>query len=57
MKSKYFAKIKAYYDKGYWSIKQVYDAVIKERITADEYKEITGYDFDSGEDEDESEAE
>lgn len=57
MKSKYYAKIKAYYDKGYWSIKQVYDAVIKGRITADEYKEITGYDFDSGEDENESEAE
>lgn len=49
--SKYFENIKSYYDKGYWSIRQVYDAVVKERITAEEYKIITGYDFDNSEDE------
>ena len=51
--SKYYNTIKSYYDKGYWSIRQVYDAVVKGRITAEEYKAITGYDFDSGEDESE----
>lgn len=44
--SKKFEKVKGYYDKGYWSIRQVYDAVGKGWITADEYKIITGYDYD-----------
>lgn len=47
--SSYFEKIKSYYNKGYWSARQVYDAVLKERITAEEYKLITGQDFDGGE--------
>lgn len=44
--SKKFEKVKGYYDKGYWSIRQVYDAVGKGWITAGEYKIITGYDYD-----------
>lgn len=46
--SKKFNKVKEYYDKGYWDIRRVYDAVVHKWITADEYAEITGYDFDDG---------
>lgn len=49
--SKKYEKVKGYYDKGYWSIRQVYDAVCKGWITADEYKTITGLDFDDGSEE------
>ena len=47
--SKKYTKVKEYYDKGYWSIRQVYDAVGKGWITADEYKNITGHDYDGSE--------
>lgn len=47
--SKKFSKVKEYYDKGYWDIRKVYDAVVHGWITADEYKAITGYEFDDGE--------
>lgn len=48
MQSRKFDKVKSYYDKGYWSVHKVYDAVGKAWITADEYKEITGFDYDDG---------
>lgn len=40
--SRNFEKIKGYFDNGFWSKKQVHDAAIKERITKEEYEEITG---------------
>lgn len=49
--SKKYKKVKDYYDKGYWDIRKVYDAVTHGWITAEEYKEITGLDFDSNEEE------
>lgn len=42
MKSKNYPKVKAYYDRGLWSVDRVYNAVGK-WITEAEYKEITGY--------------
>ena len=47
--SKKFAKVKSYYDNGIWAINRVYEAVGHGWITAEEYKEITGFDYDSGE--------
>ncbi len=47
--SKNYNKVKDYYDKGYWSIEKVYNAVVKGWITPEEYKEITGYDYDDPE--------
>ncbi len=41
-----FEKVKNYYDKGYWSIDRVHEAVVKGWITAAEYKEITGEDYE-----------
>lgn len=40
--SKYFERIKMYYDKGLWNKKQVHDAVDKGLITEEEYIEIVG---------------
>lgn len=40
--SKDFEKIKKYYDDGFWTKKMVKNAVIKGKITAEEYEEITG---------------
>lgn len=37
-----FEKVKYFYDMGVWNDIQVRNAVIKEWITADEYKQITG---------------
>ena len=48
-KSKKFDKVKYYYDNGYWAINRVHDAVGHGWITAEEFKEITGIDYDSGE--------
>ena len=42
-----FEKVKAYYDNGLWSISRVKQAVVKGWITADEYKEITGEDYEN----------
>lgn len=44
MKSKYFDKVKEYYDSGngYWSITKVHNAVVKGWITEEEYTTITG---------------
>ena len=44
--SKHFKKVKGYYDSGLWSIERVRNAVVKNWITAEEYKIITDEDFD-----------
>ena len=44
--SKMFEKVKKYYDKGLWKIQAVRNAVVKGWITADEFKEITGEDYE-----------
>ena len=44
--SKMFNKIKTYYEKGLWTKKMVGDAVKKKRITEEEYKIITGDDYE-----------
>lgn len=40
--SKMFNQIKEWYDQGRWSKKKVADAVVKDKITAEEYELITG---------------
>ena len=42
MHSKMFDRIKKWYDEGNWSLRMVRDAVIKSKITATEFEEITG---------------
>ena len=37
-----FEKIKKYYDSGVWSEQRVREAVAKNVITAEQFKEITG---------------
>lgn len=41
-----FEQIKAWYEAGRWSKERVYNVVGK-ALTADEYKEITGEDYES----------
>lgn len=41
-----FEKVKKYYDSGLWNKKMVKNAVIKEWITPEEYKEITGEEYE-----------
>lgn len=43
--SDWYEKIKSYYDKGLWSKAMVKNAVVKGKITAEEYKLITGEDY------------
>lgn len=43
--SKNFEKVKKYYDEGRWNEARVRNAVVKEWITEEEYKEITGMDY------------
>jgi uncharacterized XkdX family phage protein len=38
--------VKKYYDGGLWSLERVKNAVVKGWITSDEYKEITGFDYE-----------
>lgn len=38
--------VKRYYDGGLWSLERVKNAVVKGWITSDEYKEITGFDYE-----------
>ena len=45
MHSSKFEKVKKYYDSGLWDKQRVHNAVIKEWITPEEYKEITGEDY------------
>lgn len=40
-----FGKVKYYYDNGLWNIDRVKKAVTKGWITEEEYKEITGEDY------------
>lgn len=40
-----FEKVKSYFEKGLWKLKQVHDAVEKSWITAEEFKEITGEEY------------
>ena len=40
--SKYYDKVKRYYDAGLWDLTRVQNAVIKGWITAKEYQQITG---------------
>ena len=44
--SEKFELVKSYYDSGLWKKKAVRNAVKKSWITAEEYKEITGEDYD-----------
>lgn len=43
--SKMFEKIKAWYENGDWPLEWVRNAVAKGKITAGEFKEITGEDY------------
>jgi len=43
----WFEKIKLYYETGLWDINRVKDAVVKGKITAEQFKEITGQDYGS----------
>lgn len=43
--SKKFQTVKNYFDKGLWNIDRVKNAVVKNWITAEEFKEITGEDY------------
>lgn len=40
-----FQKVKKYYDSGLWSKRMVYQAVLKDWITFEEYELITGEPF------------
>lgn len=40
-----FEKIKYYYDNGLWNIQRVWNVAEKGAITAEEYKEITGFTY------------
>ena len=44
MSSKFY-KVKEYFDKGLWDIYRVRNAVVKNWITAEEFKEITDIDY------------
>lgn len=43
--SKNYNKVKLYYDRGVWDVARVKNAVEKNWITAEEFKEITGQDY------------
>ena len=42
-----FEKIKGWYESGLWSKKRVHDAVVKGKITPEEYEIITGDPFEA----------
>ena len=42
-----FEKIKKYYEAGVWNEQRVRDAVAKGAITAEEFKEITGEEYEA----------
>lgn len=46
-KSKKFYLVKQYYDDSFWSIKKVRNAVVKGWITAEEFTEITGEEYNA----------
>ena len=41
----WFEKIKKYYNAGFWTKKMVGNAVVKGKITAEQYKKITDEDY------------
>lgn len=41
----WFERLKGYYTKGYWTKSMIGDAVKKDKITSEEYKQITGEDY------------
>ncbi len=43
--SKKFDVVKKYFDGGFWSVKQVRNAVVKGWITEDEFEEIVGEEY------------
>lgn len=45
-----FEQVKGYYDDGLWKEKRVRDAVVKGWISPENFKEITGEDYDEQED-------
>lgn len=45
MHSKMFEDIMAYYRNGFWTINQVRNAVVKNKITPSEFFEITGTEY------------
>ena len=46
-----FEMVKNFYDNGLWKEKRVRDAVVKGWISPENFKEITGEDYDEQEDE------
>ena len=44
--SKKFNKVKRFYDEGFWTIEMVKNSVVKSWITKEEFKEITGEDYE-----------
>lgn len=44
--SKHYQKVKDYYDQELWDLYRVGRAVVKGWITPEEYKEITGKDYE-----------
>lgn len=44
--SKNFNKVKKYYDEGKWTKEMVHNAVVKNWITAEEFKIIVGEDYE-----------
>lgn len=45
-KSAKYDKVKNYYDSGLWNLTMVKNAVVKGWITAEEFKEIIGQDYE-----------
>lgn len=43
--SRYYEKVKGYYDAGLWDLERMRNAVVKGWIDADEYKQITGNEY------------
>lgn len=41
----WYTKIKWWYEAGWWTKKMVKNAVVKAKITTDEYKTIVGEDY------------
>ena len=42
-----FNKVKTYYDKGLWNLTMVRNAVVKNWISAEEFKQITGEPYET----------
>lgn len=40
-----FEKVKMYFDSGYWTLEMIRNAVIKNWITEEQFKEITGQEY------------